>query len=69
MKTWAELGSKFSSFDIMKVLIDRSVNQLSSFGDDYRKLMGFERNRELLYMKNYDRRGFTEAAYDAVVGL
>lgn len=69
MKTWIELGSEFSSFDVMKVLIDRSVNQLSSFENNYPKRMNFERTRKLLYMKNFQRRGFIESAYDVLLSL
>lgn len=45
MKIRNELGSEFSSSDDMKALIDRSVNQLSSFENNYTKLYVIHRRR------------------------
>jgi predicted RNA-binding Zn-ribbon protein involved in translation (DUF1610 family) len=69
MKMKKELGSRFSSFDVMKTLIDRAVLSVNQTKYTVDQQLNFERTRLLLYKANFERRGFTEAAYDVLLHL
>ena len=64
-----ELGPAFSSFDVMKTIIDHSVLSTTNNGNSVAEQLNFERTRLLLYMKNFEHRGFTEDAYYVLLHL